>query len=189
MATPKVAVMTSNEVTQDKTKLAATVSSLAKGVWHDFVLTNKATAGKAAKFGAGVVVGGAVANEFEAYTPLQWILKGFGPLPYEFTKSGAIQVFEFTTMAACAARCQSCSCEVRPRHHSLRRGCGGRIHNQSGAPGTHERRYWGHYQRDRKRRGLEAPLYTPLRHRYVALSRLRSCTVGALMFAIVMPSL
>jgi len=98
MASPKIAVLTSNEVTQDKTKLAATVSSLAKGVWHDFVLTNQTTAGKAAKIGAGVVVGGAVASEFEAYTPLQWTLKGFGPLPYEFTKSGAIQVFEFTTM-------------------------------------------------------------------------------------------
>ena len=94
----KVAVLTSNEVVQDKSKLAATVSSLAKGVWQDFILTNEATGGKAAKFGAGIPVGGAVANYYEVYTPLKWALKGFGALPIEFTKSGAIQVFEFTTL-------------------------------------------------------------------------------------------
>jgi hypothetical protein len=43
-------------------------------------------------------VGGKVAGELEVFTPLKWALKGFGPLPKEFTKSGAIQVFEFTTL-------------------------------------------------------------------------------------------
>ncbi len=43
-----------------------------------------------------MVVRGAIANEFGAYTPLRWVVKGFGPLPAEFTKSGAIQIFEYT---------------------------------------------------------------------------------------------
>lgn len=27
---------------------------------------------------------------------MRWVVRGFGPLPAEFTKSGAIQVFEYT---------------------------------------------------------------------------------------------
>lgn len=93
-----VTVYTSNEVVEDEKSLRQLVTSIAKGTWHDFKVTNKMTAGKAAKFGAGVVVGGKVATEFGAVTPVKWALKGFGALPAEFTKSGAIQVFEFTTM-------------------------------------------------------------------------------------------
>lgn len=98
MAAPRVAILTSNNVIQDKRSLGMTVRSLAKGIWSDFKLTNQASAGTVAKVGSGLVVGSAVAKGFEAYTPLQWMLKGFGALPVEFTKSGAIQVFEFTTM-------------------------------------------------------------------------------------------
>jgi hypothetical protein len=99
MATKRmIAVLTSNEVVGDKHKLGQTVKSLADKVWKDFKLTNQATAGKAAKFGAGVVFGGKVATEFESLTPLQWMMRGFGALPAEFTKSGAIKVFEFTTL-------------------------------------------------------------------------------------------
>jgi hypothetical protein len=43
-------------------------------------------------------VGSAVAQALETLTPLQWAVRGFGPLPMEFTKSGAIHVFEFTTL-------------------------------------------------------------------------------------------
>jgi hypothetical protein len=83
-------------VIQDKESLRQILSSMASGAWQDFKTTNKATAGKATKFGASLVVGGAVAREIGALTPLQWAARGFGPLPMEFTKSGAIQVFEYS---------------------------------------------------------------------------------------------
>lgn len=38
--------------------LKKNLNELAAAVWRDFKLTNEHTAGKAAKFGAGVVVGG-----------------------------------------------------------------------------------------------------------------------------------
>ncbi len=94
----KVFVAASNTVPRKKEDLKEIIGTFAEGVWRDFKLTNKASAGTAAKFGAGLVVGGAVAKEFQALTPLRWALKGFGPLPLEFTKSGAIQVFEYTTV-------------------------------------------------------------------------------------------
>jgi hypothetical protein len=90
-------VFTSNHVTEDKKTLKQLVSSFANGVWSDFKATNKATAGKLTKFGAGAALGGPITNYYEAYSPVQWALRGFGPLPAEFTKSGAIQVFEYTT--------------------------------------------------------------------------------------------
>jgi hypothetical protein len=43
-------------------------------------------------------VGGKVASEMGAVTPARWTLNGCGPLPMEFTKSGAIQVLDFTTV-------------------------------------------------------------------------------------------
>lgn len=61
-------------------------------------MTNQHTAGKAMKFAGGMAVGGKVAAELGAVTPLKWALSGFGPLPAEFTKSGAIQVFRYTGM-------------------------------------------------------------------------------------------
>jgi hypothetical protein len=91
-------VYTSNHMAEDKKSLQQLVATFAKGVWADFKTTNQATAGKAIKLGAGAaVVRGALADYYEVYTPLQWAMRGFGPLPVEFTRSGAIQVFEYTT--------------------------------------------------------------------------------------------
>lgn len=99
MAPDRVIVFTSDQVVHDKKTLKQLVSNFASGVWKDFKTTNQMTAGKAIKFGAGAtVVRGAVASYYEVYTPLQWAMRGFGPLPMEFTKSGAIQVFELTTV-------------------------------------------------------------------------------------------
>jgi hypothetical protein len=100
MATPKRSIVfTSDHVTEDKKTLQQLVGNFANGVWRDFKTTNRATAGKAIKFGAGAaVVRGSVAEYYEVYTPLQWAMRGFGHLPIEFTKSGAIQVFEYTTV-------------------------------------------------------------------------------------------
>jgi len=94
----RMIVVTNDAVVQNKQSLSVTFESVAKAIWSDFKTTNKSTAGKAMKFGAGVAAGSTIAKPLEALTPLQWILRGFGPLPAEFTKSGAIQVFEFTTL-------------------------------------------------------------------------------------------
>jgi hypothetical protein len=100
MAVPtRVIVFTSDHVTEEKETLRQLVGVFAQAVWSDFKATNQATAGRVVKFGVGAaVVGDAVAKYYEAYTPLQWALRGFGHLPAEFTKSGAIQVFEYTTV-------------------------------------------------------------------------------------------
>jgi hypothetical protein len=98
MAKPDVRAIaySSPKVIEDKRSISQILSTMAAGAWADFKTTNKATAGKAAKLGAGLVVGGAVAKEIGTLTPLQWAMRGFGPLPMEFTKSGAIQVFEYS---------------------------------------------------------------------------------------------
>jgi hypothetical protein len=96
MASPTVSMFTADDVPNRNT-LRRLVTTMAEGAWADFKTTNEATAGKALKAGAGLVVGGKVAAEFGAVTPLRWLLSGRGPLPIEFTKSGAIQVFQFTT--------------------------------------------------------------------------------------------
>ena len=100
MAVPtRVIVFKSDAVVHDKASLKQTIDTFAKSVWLDFKATNQATAGKAIKFGTSAAIGApVVARELEAMTPARWILSGFGPLPAEFTKSGAIQVFEFTTV-------------------------------------------------------------------------------------------
>jgi len=99
MTPDRVIVFTSNEVVSDKKTLGQLVGNFANGVWKDFKTTNQATAGKVVKFAAGATVArGTIASYYEVYTPLQWAMKGFGPLPVEFTKSGAIQVFEYTTV-------------------------------------------------------------------------------------------
>jgi hypothetical protein len=97
-APARVAIFTSNHATADKKTLKQLVSTFANGVWSDFKTTNKATAGKVIKFGAGASLGGPITNYYEVYTPVQWALRGFGPLPVEFIKSGSIQVFEYTTV-------------------------------------------------------------------------------------------
>jgi hypothetical protein len=91
-------VVMSDAVVTDKRAVKATLESVVKSIWSDFKATNQSLGGKGMKFGAGLAVGSAVARPLEALTPFQWALRGFGPLPAEFTKSGAIQVFEFTTL-------------------------------------------------------------------------------------------
>lgn len=66
-----------------------------EGAWRDFVSTNTHIGGKGAKFVGGMLTAGAVAARYESLTPIQWMLRGFGPLPAEFTRSGAIRVFRF----------------------------------------------------------------------------------------------
>ena len=97
------------DVPNDKTKLRLLVQSMvagtqhfAGGVWSDFKMTNQSTAGSAAKFAAGLVVGGKVATQMGAVTPVKWAASGFGALPAEFTKSGAIQVFQYSFGARAA---------------------------------------------------------------------------------------
>lgn len=99
MSAPKhVLVYTTNHVTEEKKSLKQMVHNFARGVWSDFKTTNSSTVGKALKFGAGAAVArGTIASYYEVYTPLGWALRGFGPLPGEFTKSGAIHVFPNTT--------------------------------------------------------------------------------------------
>jgi hypothetical protein len=80
----------------DKKNLHRSLKSLARGAWQDFKTTNQSTATKALKVGAGLIVGGAVARPFQTLTPVQWAMRGFGPLPMEM--SGAIQVFEFSAV-------------------------------------------------------------------------------------------
>lgn len=77
-------------------EMVVAAGKVAQGAWRDFKLTNSSTAGKAAKVAGGLVVGGEVAKGLGALTPLRWLLRGFGPIPYEFTRSGAIQVFELS---------------------------------------------------------------------------------------------
>jgi hypothetical protein len=92
------------EVTKDLEgeSLKKGLSGFADAVWRDFVLTNQHTAGKAAKFGAGVVVGGAVAARLGARTPLAWARSGFGALPYEFATKlgGGTSTLQWTTLSA-----------------------------------------------------------------------------------------
>jgi len=90
-------VFASNDVPQNKSTLREFVARIGDGAWRDFKQTNASLGGKAAKFVGGAFVGGAIAAKFESYTPLKWAMRGFGALPAEFTKSGTIQVFEYTT--------------------------------------------------------------------------------------------
>jgi len=86
----------------DHETLKKGLKEFASAVWRDFKTTNQHTAGKAAKFGAGMVVGGAVAAEFGAKTPLAWLRSGFGPLPYEFATKlgGGASNLQWTTLSA-----------------------------------------------------------------------------------------
>lgn len=91
------------QVVTDKDSLRDLVVSAAEGarrIWanarRDMKTTHSSLAGKGAKAVGSLIVGGAVAAKLDAATPLGWAPRGFGPLPYEFTKSGAIQVFELS---------------------------------------------------------------------------------------------
>jgi hypothetical protein len=92
------------EVTKepDRGTLKKSLNDLATAVWRDFKLTNEHTAGKAAKFGAGLIVGGAVASKFGAQTPLSWARSGLGALPYEFATKlgGGMSNLQWTTLSA-----------------------------------------------------------------------------------------
>jgi hypothetical protein len=45
---------------------------------------------------ANPLMGRYLANYYETRMPLGWLLSRFGPLPCEFTSTGAIQVFELS---------------------------------------------------------------------------------------------
>jgi hypothetical protein len=95
-AKPIVSVFASPDPPKDAPGFKECIARVVAGTWRDFVTTNQSMGSKGAKLGS-IVVGGSIAARYESFTPLKWALKGFGPLPAEFTKSGAIQVFEFTT--------------------------------------------------------------------------------------------
>jgi hypothetical protein len=80
----------------EKESLRKLIADVAARIERDAALTRDSTGGQAAKFIGSLVVGGAVAARVESLTPLKWAARGFGPLPYELTKSGAIQVFELS---------------------------------------------------------------------------------------------
>jgi hypothetical protein len=89
-------VVHSDDIPADKQSVKDLIWSVVSEIEKDASLTRDSTGGKAAKLLGSVVVGGSVATKFESLTPLKWALRGFGPLPYEFTKSGAIQVFDLS---------------------------------------------------------------------------------------------
>ncbi|GEO04171.1 hypothetical protein AAE02nite_18350 [Adhaeribacter aerolatus] len=93
-----ITIYESNRVPENKESLASFIKTFAKGTWKNFVDTNRSTASSAAKFAVGIPVGAKMAAYYDTLTPLQWALKGFGPLPAEFTASGAIQVFEYSSL-------------------------------------------------------------------------------------------
>ena len=69
---------------------------IARAVWSDIRTTNRSLAGKGANKIGGALISSNITNYYEALSPAKWALKGFGPLPYEFTASGAIQWTELT---------------------------------------------------------------------------------------------
>jgi hypothetical protein len=92
-----VLMYSSDEAIADKKTLAQGITTFVNSTWRDFQLTNHSSFKSVAKFGAGVLIGQKVSQEMGVFTPMKWVAKKFAPLPMEFTKSGAIQVFEFTT--------------------------------------------------------------------------------------------
>jgi hypothetical protein len=106
MASPTTAiatVYTSGTVPTDTARLKGFGRSLgqgaqkfAAGVWSDFKATNTSPGKRIFTLTASLAAGPTVAGYFETSMPLGWAMRGFGPLPAEFTKSGAIRVFEYT---------------------------------------------------------------------------------------------
>lgn len=90
------AVMEFDNEPADRETFKRGVRGLVAAISEDFRLTNSHLAGRGAKVAAGLLVGGAVATELGAMTPLKWALSKFGALPWEFTSSGSIQVFQLS---------------------------------------------------------------------------------------------
>lgn len=97
MTEPIVYVYSSNEQPTNKTSFKIFMQSIVKGAKNDFILTNKNTLGKGAKFGAGVLASSYFAKETGTLTPIAWATSRLGPLPLEFTKSGSLQIFTLST--------------------------------------------------------------------------------------------
>lgn len=90
-------VFAGKEVPRDRRGLREFVAKVAHGTWRDFAETNGHIGGQGAKVLASLLAAGTIAARFESHTPIKWALKGFGALPAEFTRSGTIQVFRYTT--------------------------------------------------------------------------------------------
>lgn len=94
--TPTAFVLNPDLLPTEKDGLRNTISTIVARIERDAAMTRDSTGGQAAKFVGSIIVGGTVAARVESLTPLKWMARGFGPLPYEFTKSGMIQVFELS---------------------------------------------------------------------------------------------
>jgi hypothetical protein len=93
---PVVVIYSSDRVPENTSTFKQFAKRIAHGAWEDFKTTNRSTAGKGVKFGAGVLAASTAARMTGTLTPLRWLFSRFGPLPLEFTSSGVIQVFELT---------------------------------------------------------------------------------------------
>lgn len=69
---------------------------IARGALDDYKTTHRHLGGKTMKFLAGSTAGSYFASASGTLPPLQWTLRRFGPLPFEFTKSGALRIFTMT---------------------------------------------------------------------------------------------
>jgi hypothetical protein len=144
----RVVVFTSDHLTEEKKTLKELVGTFANGVWSDIKTTNKATAGKAIKFGSGaVVVGGdAFAKYYEVLTPFQWAMRGFGPLPAGVHQKRSYSSFRIHDCRAGVGSCRRCCDQVRSSDYSLRRRCCHWLRDQSNPPRESAKRYWGNDQ-------------------------------------------
>jgi hypothetical protein len=93
MPEPIVYLYTSNDMPVNATSFKLFIKSIAKGAKDDFILTNKHTIGRSAKFAGGILASSHFAKETGTLTPIAWALRRFGPLPLEFTKSGNLRIF------------------------------------------------------------------------------------------------
>ena len=82
---------------ESKLSLREFMKKIAAGAWEDFKTTNASTTSKSLKFGAGVLGAAPVATATGTKTPLSWVFSKFGALPMEFTSSGKLQVFQYST--------------------------------------------------------------------------------------------
>lgn len=96
MTEPIVYHYSSNAIPNNGKSFKTFIKSIAKGAKDDFILTNRSTIGKSAKFAAGIFASSYFAQETGTLTPIAWALRRFGPLPLEFTKSGSLRIFTLT---------------------------------------------------------------------------------------------
>lgn len=96
MTEPVVYLCTSNEAPKDMKAFKAFIKRIVEGARDDFFVTNSQTIGKTVKFSAGVLSASHFAKETGTLTPVAWSLSRFGPLPLEFTKSGALRIYTLT---------------------------------------------------------------------------------------------